>query len=143
MLFHLSFFIVSIFLVYFDCKKFLVPNELVYTLFFLLLIFGIQFQILTIYNIIIFCLTLIFFVLIMLLKRDIILGGGDIKYMLIISLYLPAFLFPMFLIQTGIVQTLFLIYKKALKKRRVAPMVPAMFLAVCSTLITFKLGFYP
>ncbi len=59
-----------------------------------------------------------------------ILGGGDIKYILVITLYLQPISIPIFLIVTGIVQTIFLLYYQKIKKRRVAPMAPAIFLSV-------------
>lgn len=72
-----------------------------------------------------------------------ILGGGDIKYMMLVGLYISPILFPLFLLCTGIIQTLFLFYFQKIKKRRVAPMVPAMFMAVILSEIAFKLGVYP
>ena len=79
----------------------------------------------------------------MLLKPTMILGGGDIKYMMLVAIYLEPILFPMFILITGVVQTLFLVYKQYYKKRRVAPMVPAMFLAVVITEILFIFSIYP
>ena len=72
-----------------------------------------------------------------------ILGGGDIKYMMLVALFIPPILFPLFLLLAGVVQTLFLLYFQQIKKRRVAPMVPAMFLAVILSEIAFSLGVYP
>ena len=58
-----------------------------------------------------------------------ILGGGDIKYMMVAGFYLEPLLFPFFLLISGIVQMLFLIFFQKFKKRRTAPMVPAMLIA--------------
>ncbi len=52
---------------------------------------------------------------------------------MLVGLYLEPLSFPYFLIFTGITQTIFLIYFKNIKKRRVAPMAPAIFLAVILT----------
>jgi Flp pilus assembly protein protease CpaA len=72
-----------------------------------------------------------------------ILGGGDIKYMMLVAVYLEPVLFPMFLLITGLVQTAFLVYKQYFKKRRIAPMIPAMFVAVVFTEILYFTGLYP
>jgi len=72
-----------------------------------------------------------------------ILGGGDIKYMMLIALYLNPFLFSLFILLTGIIQTCFLIFFQKFKRRRVAPMVPAMFLAVILCELAFTIGVYP
>lgn len=143
MLFSLFFYVFSIFLAYFDCKRFLVPNDLTYPLFALLLLFGYIESQINVYSIIILFTVLIFFVIIILINRTMILGGGDIKYMMLVALYLPPLLFPLFLLFTGIIQTLFLIFFQKFKRRRVAPMVPAMFIAVILCEIAFKLGVYP
>ena len=79
----------------------------------------------------------------MLLKPNMILGGGDIKYMMLVAVYLNPLLFPLFLLTTGVVQTVFLIYKQYYKKRRVAPMVPAMFISVGIVELLFIFGIYP
>ncbi len=71
-----------------------------------------------------------------------ILGGGDIKYMLVITLYLQPISIPIFLIVTGIVQGLFLIYYQKVKKRRVAPMAPAIFLSVILVKINESIDIY-
>lgn len=63
-----------------------------------------------------------------------VLGGGDIKYIMVIAIFLEPILFPFFLITTGLTQSMFLIYAQYVKKKKVAPMVPAMLLAVIITL---------
>jgi uncharacterized membrane protein len=51
-------------------------------------------------------------------------------------------LFPLFLIISGICQTLFLLYFQKIKKRRVAPMAPAIFLAVMISQLIDLMGLY-
>lgn len=142
MIFNLSFFIFSIILSYTDCTKFRIPNSLVITLFIFLVTFGYLESELNMYSFLILLFILIFFVIIMIVFPKITLGGGDIKYYMVIAIYLEPMLFPLFLIVTGIVQTIFLIYKQNIKKRRFVPMAPAIFFAVILTLIIDKLGYY-
>lgn len=143
MLFALFFYIFSIFLSYFDCKKRVVPNDLTYPLFIILLLFGYLEKQINVYSVIISLSVLLFFVIIILINRTMILGGGDIKYMMLVALYLSPWLFPLFILCTGIVQTLFLLFFQKYKKRRTAPMVPAMFIAVILSEIAFYVGVYP
>lgn len=49
--------------------------------------------------------------------------------MIIVALYLGIESFAMFLIISGILQTFALIYIQKIRKRKIAPMVPMMFLA--------------
>ena len=63
--------------------------------------------------------------------------------MMAIAIYIEPLLFPLFLLCTGIFQMFFLFYFQRIKKRRVAPMAPAMFLAVISVEFINKLGIYP
>lgn len=72
----------------------------------------------------------------------IILGGGDIKYLMVIAIYINPFLFPLFLVITGMTQMLFLLYFQKVKKRKVAPMAPAMFLSVIISNILFITDIY-
>jgi leader peptidase (prepilin peptidase) / N-methyltransferase len=85
---------------------------------------------------------LLFFISIMLINRRLIIGGGDIKYMMIVGLYLGVSSFALFLIITGIIQTLALVYTQKIKKRKLVPMVPIMFLAVIVTEILVIFNFY-
>lgn len=71
------------------------------------------------------------------------IGGGDIKYLLIIAIYLEPLAFALFLVLSGLLQLLFLVFYKKIKKRRFAPMVPAMVLAVAFTEIAYMIGVYP
>ena len=137
------FYIFSFLLSYLDCKKFIVPNIILATCFLLLLFFGFFENKLNAYSFIISGVVLLFFIILMLLKPTMILGGGDIKYMMLVAIYIKPILFPMFILVTGIVQTIFLIYKQFYKKRRVAPMVPAMFISVVITEILFIFSIYP
>ena len=143
MLFTLTFFFHSIILVYFDCKRRLVPNEIVVSLFFTLSVFGIVENRISIYSFVVCLLILFFFVIILLVSKNMILGGGDIKYMMAVGLFLEPLQFPLFLLISGILQTLFLLYFQKFRKRRVAPMVPAMFIAVIMTLLAYELEVYP
>ena len=73
----------------------------------------------------------------------IILGGGDIKYIMVVAFYLPFTLFPIFLIVTGILQAISLIYTQYVKKRRIVAMVPIMFFSVILTEAVQYYGFNP
>lgn len=143
MVFTLSFYIFSFLLSYTDCKSYRIPNITILTLFLFLVVFGhIENQINYVSFIISFAI-LIFFVTILIFMPKQILGGGDIKYMMVIAIYVNPILFPLFLLFTGLIQMFFLIFFKKFKKRRAAPMAPAMFLAVVSTDIIYFLGYYP
>ncbi len=63
--------------------------------------------------------------------------------MMLVAIYLKPILFVLFILVTGIVQTIFLAYKQLYKQRRVAPMVPAMFIAVIITEILYLFGVFP
>ncbi|PLY04804.1 MAG: hypothetical protein C0625_15610 [Arcobacter sp.] len=143
MLFTLSFYIFSLFLSFLDCTRYKIPNITLATLIIFLLIFGYLENKLNLYSFIISFTILIFFVIILLLMPKIILGGGDIKYMMVIAIYIEPFLFPLFLLLTGICQMIFLIYFQKIKKRKVAPMAPAMFLSVIVVEILYKVEIYP
>lgn len=142
MIFHLSFFIFSSLLSYTDCTRLRIPNLTLITLFIFLVIFGYLEDQLFLNSFIVSLFVLIFFVIILILMPKAILGGGDIKYMMVIAIYLEPILFPLFLLVTGIVQLLFLIFFQKFKKRRTAPMAPAMFIAVILSKILFILEIY-
>ncbi|MEA1914807.1 MAG: prepilin peptidase [Campylobacterota bacterium] len=142
MLFSLSFYIFSLFLSYTDCTKFKIPNILIITLFIHLIIFGFLENQLNLYSFIISVTILVFFVIIMLIMPTMILGGGDIKYMMVIAIYISPLLFPLFLLLSGVFQMLFLLFMQKFKRRRIAPMAPAMFLAVAAAQMIHFLGFY-
>lgn len=142
-MFVISFYIFSLFLSYTDFKKFLVPNNLIITMFIMLFVFGFLESKLYISSIILSLSVLLFFIAIMLINRQIILGGGDIKYMMIVALYLGIQSFALFLVVTGLLQTLTLLYTQKVKKRRIAPMVPIMFLSTILVEILVALQLYP
>ena len=133
MLFHLSFFIFSFLISYTDCKKYIIPNITIFALFIFLVIFGYFENNLNIYSIIISFSILLFFIVFLLLFPKTIFGGGDLKYLMAVGLYLEPLTFPYFLIICGLTQAIFLLYYKNIKKRRFAPMAPAIFLAVVLT----------
>lgn len=143
MLFHLSFYIFSLLLSYTDCTRYRIPNITLITLLAFLVIFGAIESKISVYSFIISFTILIFFVIMLLIMPKMILGGGDIKYMMVIAIYLNPYLFPLFLLMTGMVQMFFLIFYQKFRKRRVAPMAPAMFLAVVITELLFEFGVYP
>jgi len=142
MIFYISFYIFSLLLSYTDCTKYKIPNITILTLVIFLIIFGLLENKLNLYSIVISFAILIFFVIILLAMPKAILGGGDIKYIMVVALFLEPLLFPLFLIISGICQTLFLLYFKKIKKRRVAPMAPAIFLAVILSQLIDFMGFY-
>jgi Flp pilus assembly protein protease CpaA len=109
----------------------------------MLVIFGIFESKIYISSIILTLIVLLFFIVLLLLKPQLILGGGDIKYMMLVAFYLGVQAFALFLIITGILQTLALLYVQNVKKRRVAPMVPMMFLSVIIVEILIYLEIYP
>ena len=142
-MFYFTFYIFSLLLSYTDCKRFIVPDIILLSMTIMLLYFGlIEEQIYLssfIVPIIVFCL----FIVILLLMPKTILGGGDIKYILIISLYLPWMLFPLFLIISGLLQTVALLFTQKLHKRRIIAMVPLMFISVIITQILNYYGLNP
>lgn len=142
MIFHISFYIFSLLVSYTDCTRYKIPNITLFTLLIFLLIFGYFEEQLSLYSFLISFTILAFFVIMLLIMPKIILGGGDIKYMMVIAIYIEPLLFPLFLLSTGIIQMLFLIYYQKIKKRRVSPMAPAMFLAVIITKLLFLLEIY-
>jgi len=143
MLFSISFYLFSLLLSYLDCTRYRIPNVTIIALTFLLIPFGFLENQINFYSFIIPLLILSFFVIMLFIMPKMILGGGDIKYMMVIGLYLEPLLFPLFLISTGITQMFFLIYYQNLKKRKTSPMAPAMFLAVVISEVLFNLNIYP
>ena len=125
-----------------DLKKFLVPNDLIITMSLMLLVFGFIESKIYISSIVLSLVILIFFIIVMLINRQFIIGGGDIKYMMIVGLYLGVSSFALFLIITGLLQTITLFYIQNVNKRKIAPMVPIMFLSVILTEILVKYNIY-
>ena len=125
-----------------DLKKFLVPNDLIITMSLMLLVFGFIESKIYISSIVLSLIILSFFILVMLINRELIIGGGDIKYMMIVGLYLGVSSFALFLIITGLLQTITLLYIQNVNKRKIAPMVPVMFLSVILSEILIKYNIY-
>lgn len=142
-MFSFTFYLFGILLSYLDFKFFRVPNILLATLFILLVLFGLYEQQLNIYSFGISILVLLFFVLLILINPKMILGGGDIKFMMVIAIYLQPILFPYFLIVTGVFQATILIIKQKVYKRKTAPMVPMMVLAVIVCEVLYSLNLIP
>ncbi|MEA3384045.1 MAG: prepilin peptidase [Campylobacterota bacterium] len=143
MLFSFTFYIFSLLLSYTDCVEFRVPNVILGTMGLMLLYFGIIEDKVYISSFVVPILILCFFIVLLLLKPKMILGGGDIKYMMVVGFFLPYLVFPLFLIVTGVLQTFALLYKQNVKKRRIVAMVPIMFIAVIITHFVVFFGFYP
>ena len=129
-MFILSFYIFSLLLSFTDYKKFIVPNNIVIAMTVMMLVVGFIESKIYISSIILSLGVLIFFIIIMLIKPTMILGGGDIKYMMIVSIFLGVQSFALFLVVTGLLQTITLLYIQKVKNRRIAAMVPIMFLSV-------------
>lgn len=62
--------------------------------------------------------------------------------MILVGVFLGLEKFFLFLIISGVLQTLALFYKQQIKKRRVAPMVPMMFIAVIITELLIAFDIY-
>ena len=137
------FYIFSLLLSYTDCTKFKVSNIFLLRMSIMLLFIGLIEEKIYISSFIVPTIILSFFVLLIILKPTMILGGGDIKYMMIIAFFLPYILFPLFLIVTGILQSLALLYTQQIKRRRIVAMVPIMFFSVVLTQIIALFGYYP
>jgi Flp pilus assembly protein protease CpaA len=138
----ISFYIFSIIISYIDCKKRLIPNILLVTLSSILLIFGYIENNLYLYSFFVLLLILFFFVIILIIFPKMILGGGDIKYFMVVAIYLTPLYFPIFLLFCGIFQMILLIYFQKIKKRRTAPMAPAILISVFFTEIVKYLNLY-
>jgi len=141
-LFYFTFYIFSLLLSYTDCTKFIVPNIIVATMALMLLYIRWMEDKIYISSFIIPVLILAFFIIILLIIPTTILGGGDIKYMMVVGFFLPSLVFPLFLLVSGILQTLALLYAKKVKKRRVVAMVPLMFVSVLISQGIVAMGWY-
>lgn len=142
-MFTIIFYIFSAFLSYTDFKKFLVPNNILITMSIMMLIFGLLESKIYISSIGLSLSVLLFFIAVMLINPRMILGGGDIKYMMVVALFLGIKPFALFLVITGLLQTFALLYMQKIRKRKIAPMVPMMFLAVIIVQLLMYSGFYP
>lgn len=109
----------------------------------MLLIFGLFEKKIYVSSIVLVLGVLLFFIAVMLINRHLILGGGDIKYMMVVALYLGISSFALFLVITGILQTLALLYVQKIRKRKIAPMVPMMFLSTIIVELSVAFHLYP
>lgn len=142
-MFDIVFYLFSALLAYMDWKYLLVPNQIMWAFLSLLLLFGWFEGQLSIVAFGIAFLVLVFFIGMILLRPKMVLGGGDIKYMMVVGLYIEPLLFPFFLIITGVVQTLFLIFYQRVKQHKKVAMVPAMFLSVIISQYFAMTDFFP
>ncbi|PHS57989.1 MAG: hypothetical protein COB17_04635 [Sulfurimonas sp.] len=142
-MFEIIFYLFSSILAYLDYKKFIVPNKILFIFLIMLLISGLLENKLNIISFYISFALLIFFSTLLILKPKLILGGGDIKYMMIVSIFLQPILFPFFMIITGLMQSLYLIYVQIVQKKRKAAMLPAMFISVLISNLFYHSSFFP
>ncbi len=142
-MFTFTFYIFSLLLSYTDFKRFIVPNTILWSMLVMLLFIGLIEDKIYISSFIVPVIVLCFFIILLLLNPKMILGGGDIKYMMIVGLYLHWTIFPTFLIVSGLLQTLTLVYIQNIKKRKIAAMVPIMFISVVIAEILNILGLNP
>ncbi len=142
-MFEIIFYVFSALLAYLDYKKFIVPNNILLTLLVMLIVFGFFEDRLNINSFLISFALLLFFCALILIKPKMVLGGGDIKYIMIVALFLEPILFPFFLIITGIVQTTFLIHAQMIQKKRIAAMVPAMLISVILSTWLYHSSYFP
>lgn len=142
-MFTFSFYIFSSLLSFTDYKKFIVPNNILIAMSIMMIIFGIFESRVYTSQIVLTVIVLFFFIFLLLINPELYLGGGDIKYMMVVAFYLGVQAFALFLIVVGVLQTLLLIYVQNVKKRRFVPMVPAMFLSVIIVEILVVLDIYP
>lgn len=126
----ITFYIFAFLLSYIDFKKFLVPDLLLLTMTILLLFFKIVENQIYVSSFITPLIILILYIIILLLFPKSILGGGDIKYSLVIAFYLPFMIFPYFLIVSGILQSIAIFINQKIRKRKILPMVPIMSISV-------------
>lgn len=142
-MFTITFYIFSLFLSFTDYKYYLVPNIMTKSMLALMVIFGLLEGTLHINSIIVAFIVIVFFVVLILIDKKMTLGGGDIKYIALVALYLSPLEFAYFLILSGILQTLHLTYTKVVLKKNEGYMVPAIFLAAMLTDVAFKNGLLP
>jgi len=143
MMFEIIFYVFSFVLAFLDFKKYIVPNNILLTLICMLVIFGIFENRLHVNSFIISFFILLFFSGLILINRKMILGGGDIKYMMVIAVFIEPILFPFFLIITGLVQSVFLIFAQVIQKKQYAAMVPAMLISVIISSWLYDSSYFP
>ncbi len=142
-MFAITFYVFSLFLSFTDYKYYLVPNTMTKAMLALMIIFGLLEGQLQFNSIIVALLVIIFFVVLILINKEMTLGGGDIKYIALVALFLSPLAFAYFLIISGVLQAIHLAYTKQVLKRNEAYMVPAIFAAVVITDMAFKNGMLP
>ncbi len=141
-MFLITFYIFSLLLSYTDCRRFIVPNIILISMIVMLFYVGWIEDKIYLSSFIVPIVVLVLFIILLLLNPKMILGGGDIKYMMVIAFYLPFTIFPLFMIVTGIIQSLALLYTQNIRKRRIVPMVPLMFFSVTISEFIVYLGLY-
>jgi Flp pilus assembly protein protease CpaA len=142
-MFSISFYIFSLFLSYSDYKTFRIPNIIIGTMTLFLIIFGIFEDRLSLLSLVLPIIILLFFTVLMIFDKKLSIGGGDIKYYMVISIYLDIFSFSIFLIVTGLLQTLVLIFRQKVQKKRFVAMAPIIFCSVIITELLNFLGVFP
>lgn len=135
---EISFYIFSVVLSCFDIKERKGPNTIMGTLFLFIIVFGLLEEKLTYISVSMFFVMFIIFCLILIVNKHSIIGGADIKYFLIITLYLQPLAFAYLLIISGVIQSFLIVYFKKIKKRRTAPMIPTIFFSVLLIQILLK-----
>ena len=142
-MYEIIFYVFSFLLAYLDFKKYIVPNSILLTLLIMLIIFGLLESRLNINSFFIAFALLSFFSALILINKKMILGGGDIKYIMLVSIFLEPILFPFFLIITGVVQSLFLIFTQLICKKEKTAMVPAMLVSVLMSQWLYTSNYFP
>ena len=142
-MFEIIFYVFSFILAYIDYKKAIVPNDILLSMFLMLVIFGILESKLNIISFFIALLVLFFFSILVLINRKMILGGGDIKYMMVVAIFIEPLLFPFFLVITGIFQSILLIFVKTVDQKNSAVMVPSMVLSVVISDFFYHSSYFP
>ena len=126
----LTFYIFAFILSYIDFRRFLVPDLLLLTMTIMLLFFKIVENQIYVSSFITPLLVLVIYIIILLLFPKSILGGGDIKYSLVIAFYLTPLGFAYFLVISGILQSVAIFINQKIRKRKILPMVPIMTISV-------------
>ena len=142
-MFEIIFYVFSSVLAYLDYKKFIVPNNILLTLLVMLIVFGFFENRLNVNSFLISFALLLFFCALILIRPKMVLGGGDIKYIMVVAIFLEPILFPFFLIITGVVQTIFLVHAQMIQKKRYAAMVPAMLISVMLSIWLHHSPYFP
>lgn len=137
-MFGLSFYVFSLFLSYSDYKRYLVPNNMLLALFVFMLSYGFLENQLNIYSTITPLFVLFALILLIVVFPKMKFGGGDIKYMVLVALFLEPLQFAYFLIITGVLQFFTMVYVQLLKKEVKTAMVPVMFMSVFITQLMFS-----